>query len=173
MRTDQTRNGGDATGRRGLGPDRSLSAHHRLLRGVLLGAVLAGSLLGAAGCGHRAAAAPAAVSQPPAPIAEFRAVLITLVGDPARLQQMLAFADDAQRAAGAAQAQLEALSAEQDILARDYATSPEALADVSARLQATRATYRTIIIHDRCEIAKLATDHEWNAIADHELGMLK
>jgi len=156
-------------GRRATHPTRR--RYGRPIGRVLLGSAFGGVLTVLGGCGQRTASLPPAPS--PTPIADFRAVLITVVADQGRLQQMLGFADEAQRAATAAQAQLQALSSEQDILARDYATSSEALADVSARLQATRAIYRTIIIHDRCEIAKLATDQEWNAIADHELGVLK
>jgi len=170
MRMDETSAGANAAARRGLRADSRADLRSQRRSAVLL---LGALVIVLGGCGQRHVAAPSTATQPTTPIADFRAVVTSVVTDPTRLKQMLVFADDAQRAVSAAQAQLEALSSEQDILARDYATSPEALADVSARLQATRVTYRTIIIHDRCEIAKLATDQEWNAIADHELGVLK
>jgi len=138
--------------------------------GSLLSALVLGVLVD--GCGQSAARPPAPVDNPLAPIDDFRATLVTVVTDPVRLKQMLDLTADARRACATGRVQLQALSSEVEALSRDMSTTPDALADANARLQAARVAVRTILLHDRCAIATLATDPEWNAISQHELGEL-
>lgn len=97
--------------------------------------------------------------------------LLTLnktVKDPVRLQQMLAVTDQAAQDIRTGMVELEQLLAEQNRLYRAYATTPAALDEIWIRIQTTRQTYRTRLIHARSALAQLATDDEWKQIIDRD-----
>jgi hypothetical protein len=133
---------------------------------ALIALISLGAGIGLAACGHETRQTAAQKSQTTAD--ELRATLSQTVKDPVRLQQMLSVSDQLARDLKAGMVELELLLAEQDRLNRAYATTPAALDEIWIRIQATRQTYRTRLLHARSTLAQLATDDEWKQIIDHD-----
>lgn len=122
-------------------------------------------------CG-RNTPSPTAVEKAQVNAENLHATLRASVTDPVRLQQMLTLTDQLSLNMQAGMSQMESLMAEQDRLYRAYDSSPEALNDISARIDAARKNYRTCMIRGRCDLAQLATDDEWKKIIARDLAVL-
>lgn len=126
--------------------------------------------LGTPGC-HKKPPLPAE-AQTQASIDKLKQVLRETVKDPARLEPLLALADQASAQLRSSAQALSALLEEQARLNLDYAATPEAFEALGARLQAQRQASFTKAMALRSAMAKLTTDEEWHQLTAEKLGLL-
>jgi hypothetical protein len=94
------------------------------------------------------------------------------VKDAARLQQMLAIADQAEADLEAGVAELENLRKKQERLNADYNASRDEILQLGGQASTVRKETRSKLVSARQALAQLSTDDEWKKITARDMAIL-
>jgi len=94
------------------------------------------------------------------------------VKDAARLQKMLAIADQAEADLKAGVAELANLKKKQERLNADYNASRDEILQLGAQARKVRKETRSKVVSARTALAQLATDDEWEKITSRDMALI-